>query len=45
MNECGAECKVGADRDEDGTMDVWCLSEGYEGHERVRFEKGGCTGA
>ena len=27
-NECGAECKIGADRDEDGTMDVWCISEG-----------------
>ena len=23
-NECVAECKIGADRDEDGTMDVWC---------------------
>ena len=25
----GAECKIGADRDDDGTMDVWCISEGY----------------
>ena len=22
------ECKIGADRDEDGTMDVWCVFEG-----------------
>ena len=26
-NECGAECKIGVDRDEDRTMDVWCNSE------------------
>ena len=27
-NQCGAECKIGVDRDEDGTMEVWCVSEG-----------------
>ena len=28
-NECGAEHKIGADRDDDGTMNVWyCISEG-----------------
>ena len=26
-NECGAECTIGADRDEDRTVDVWCISE------------------
>ena len=28
-HERGAECKIGADRDEDGTIDVLCISEGH----------------
>ena len=36
-NECGSECKIGVDRDEDGTMDVWCISEGQSAELRERM--------